>query len=339
MRIFYVNVIEQNAGWGAEWFINKSFQALGHSTYCVDFRAHRFELYSLFLKAPKSDVFFLQRGDYFPKALITSVQVPRFFWASELVSRCRDQDRLLSSGLFDHIFFHTNDCLQTGIERGWVRADNGSVLLNGFDETVFKPMAGSKKEIDVLFVGGMTKRRKEMLGEVRKSFQVHSPDGFVSTDMLVSLMNRAKVVLNIHADRFLDTETRVFEALGCGAFLLTETQSSESPFTEEELVQFSNLDELHTKLRYYLEHEGERARIARRGHETAVREHTYTKRAEFLLRTMTPYASKGQAVRESVKVDSRLRLYGATEPVRRRLLPLLQKTRPILNNHTPLKKS
>jgi hypothetical protein len=330
MRIFYVNVIEQNAGWGAECFINRSFQALGHSTYCVDFRAHRFELYPLFANAPKCDAFFLQRGDYFPKALIRSVQIPRFFWASELVSRCRDQDRLLSSGLFDHIFFHTNECLKTGRELGWVGHKNGSVLLNGFDETVFKPTAGSNKDIDVLFVGAMTKRRKQMLGELRKSFQVHSPEGFISTGSMVSLMNRAKIVLNIHADQFLDTETRVFEALGCGAFLLTEKLSSESPFTEEELVQFRNLDELHKKLGYYLEHDGERVRIARRGHETALREHTYSKRAQFMLRTMEQYVSKGQAVKEPLKVDWRLHLYGASEPVRRQLWPFSQKIRSIL---------
>jgi hypothetical protein len=339
MRIFYVNVIEQNAGWGAEWFINRSFQSLGHSTYCVDFRAHRFELYPLFVKAPKCDIFFLQRGDYFPKSLIRSVQVPRFFWASELVSRCRDQDRLLSSGLFDHIFFHTNQCLKTGIERHWVKLDTGSVLLNGFDETVFKPIADSKKEIDVLFVGAMTKRRREMLGELRKSFQVHSPESFIATDTMVSLMNRAKVVLNIHADQFLDTETRVFEALGCGAFLLTETLSSESPFTEKELVQFNNLDELHTKLRYYLKHDDERATIAQRGYETALREHTYTKRATLLARTMEPYASKGQAVNGSVKFDSRLRLYGKTEPIRRQLWPFSQRARSVMSGRYNFNKS
>jgi len=330
MRIFYVNVIEQNEGWGAEWFINRSFQGLGNSTYCVDFRAHRFELYSLFVNAPKCDVFFLQRGDYFPKAVIRSVQIPRFFWASELVSRCRDQDRLLSSGLFDHIFFHTNQCLKTGIERGWVRPESASVLLNGFDETVFKPITGLNRDIDVLFVGAMTRRRKQMLDELRKSFRVHSPEGFIPTDTMVSLMNRAKVVLNIHAGQFLDTETRVFEALGCEAFLLSEKLSSEAPFTEEELVQFHNIEDLHTKLRFYLEHDGERARVAQHGHEIALKEHTYTKRAQFLLRVMEPYVSRGQAVKKSVKVDWHLRLYGASEPVRRQLWPLSQKTRSIL---------
>ena len=338
MRILYVSVIELHAGWGAEWFINRSFQALGHSTYCVDFRAHRFELLPLFAKAPKCDVFFLQRGDYFPKEIIRSVQVPRFFWASELVSRCRDQDRLLSSGLFDHIFFHSNECLKTGIERGWVTPEMGSVLLNGFDETVFKPIARAMKDIGVLFIGAMTKRREQVLCELRKRIQVYSPQGFISTEEMVNLMNRAKVVLNIHADHFLDTETRVFEALGSGAFLLTETLSSESPFTEQELVQFTNLDDLDTKLGYYLEHDDERARIAQRGHETALREHTYTRRAQFLVRTMEPFASKGQTAKESVKVDWRLRLYGANESVQKQLRRFSRDARSVLSGrHSSIK--
>ena len=37
MDILYINVIEQNAGWGAETFLNNGFQSLGHNVTNLDF--------------------------------------------------------------------------------------------------------------------------------------------------------------------------------------------------------------------------------------------------------------------------------------------------------------
>ena len=41
MDILYINVIEQNAGWGAETFLNNGFQSLGHVAASLDYRKHR----------------------------------------------------------------------------------------------------------------------------------------------------------------------------------------------------------------------------------------------------------------------------------------------------------
>ena len=41
MDILYINVIEQNAGWGAETFLNNGFQSLGHVVTNLDYRKHR----------------------------------------------------------------------------------------------------------------------------------------------------------------------------------------------------------------------------------------------------------------------------------------------------------
>lgn len=315
MRIFYANVIEQNAGWGAEWFMNKGFRALGHITHCVDYRKYRHRLYRYFLNAPESDVFLLQRGDYFPISLIESVQIPRFFWASELVSRCRDQDRLLRTGLFDHIFLHSNECLEAIVSEGWVDRSKCSVLLNGFDEIFHYPIPDTRKDIDVLFVGSMTLRRKKILSRVNSSFNVTIASAF--GEELVRLFNRAKIVLNIHAEDYSDTETRVFEALGCGAFLLTERLSSENPFSEQDLAQFDSSDDLIDKTRYYLAHDQERESIARHGYTSALNGHTYTHRAQGIVEIMSKYVTPEREVATPmVKQSIGLHLYGISEPIR-----------------------
>lgn len=314
MRIFYVNVIEQNAGWGAECFINKEFLNQGHFTYCVDYRNNRYNLYNLFSKAPDCDVFLLQRGDYFPISLLKSIQIPRFFWASELVSRNRDQDRLLMSHLFDHVFFHTNACKQTAISRGWVDQANSSVLLNGFDPSVFRPMPEVKKDIDVLFTGTVTPRRKTILGELAKDIDIYiPPKKFLTTEEIVVLFNRAKIVLNIHADNFPDTETRIFEVLGSGGFVLAERLSEENPFTAEELVEYSDNADLVKKIRYYLEHEDQRARIAHNGHTAAMNKHTYAVRAKEIADVMASYAGKTQRNSKMIKKDHLFYAYCVNE--------------------------
>ena len=41
MKILYINVIEQNASWGAEYFISKCFEKLGHEVSNLDYRKNR----------------------------------------------------------------------------------------------------------------------------------------------------------------------------------------------------------------------------------------------------------------------------------------------------------
>jgi hypothetical protein len=283
VRILYANVIAQHAGWGAEEFVDRGLRRLGHVTCCVDYRNHRGALAALPAQAPEYDIFFLQRGDGFPLEVVRALHGPRVFWASELVSRCRDQDPLLASGLFDHVFFHSSACCKTAIERGWVRPDQGSVLLNGFDETLHCPGPGVVQDIDILFCGSLTSRRQEWLTMLQGRFNVVTASAFGQP--LVELVRRSKIVLNVHAEDFADVETRVFEVLGCGTLLLSERLSAESPFVAERpgvaghLVEFSTAAELRGKTAYYLAHDAERRAIAERGHDEALLGHTYTHRA------------------------------------------------------------
>ncbi len=316
MDILYVNVIEQHAGWGAEYFVNRGFTHLGHTTFCIDYRQHRYQLAQRFLNAPPVDVFLLQRGDWFPLPLIKAVRTPRFLWASELVSRAHDQDRLLRSGLFNHVFFRTPACIQTVVERKWLAPEQCSILLSGFDETVYQLHPTTTKEIDVLFVGTLTPRRKAIIQSLAQRYQITVASAFGIA--AVELMNRAKIVLNIHAEPFPDTETRVFEALGCGAFLLTEQLSSENPFSGQDLVEYTTTDDLAAKLSYYLAHEDERAAIAQHGHQTAQAGHTYTHRAQEIIEVMArDWPVTNLPAKETCYDKTQLRRYGFYEPLAR----------------------
>ena len=82
-------------------------------------------------------------------------------------------------------------------------------------------------------------------------------------------------------------KARNFEVPGCGGFLLSGQAENLADYyvDGQEIVIFKNLRDLIDKIRYYLEHDEERARIAEAGYERTFREHTYEHRfREFFAR-------------------------------------------------------
>ena len=284
MKILYFGVHEINKNWGAEHFINDGFNALGHTTHCIDYRKNRDTVYELYKESPECDVLFLQRGDGFPILILEQFQGVKAFWASELVSRCRDQDRLLKMHyLFNHIFFHTQACITEAMARFNIPIEKCSVLLNGFDPTVYNKVEGIERDIDLLYSGMPTPRRVKIMKQIAAHNKVHVSKAFGAE--LSHNMNQSKIVLNIHAEDFLDTETRVFETLGSGTFLLTEKLSQDSPFKNMiHYVEFENIKELLWRIEYYLHNDGEKIKIAKQGYEEAHKNHTYDKRAEEIIK-------------------------------------------------------
>lgn len=96
----------------------------------------------------------------------------------------------------------------------------------------------------------------------------------------------AKIVLNTFTHKETDgVNCRLFEAAGCGAFVLTEHRAAIQDFFApgEEVAVFHSRQDLLDQVRYYLSHPEERESIARRGIERAHRDHTYEARLRTLL--------------------------------------------------------
>jgi len=84
----------------------------------------------------------------------------------------------------------------------------------------------------------------------------------------------------IDDDEAYSISPRCYEIMGCGGFLLTNSRPELFDLFEDgtDLVTFESADDMSEKIRYYLDHENEREKIARSGWY-AVREHTYANRA------------------------------------------------------------
>ena len=148
-----------------------------------------------------------------------------------------------------------------------------------------------KKDIDILFVGSILPRRKKIIEQLKKEFniEVHNAYGIKMTE----LFNRAKIVLNIHAEDYLDTETRIFEALGCGAFVISEELSSENPFISgKDYIEVNSLEQMKNKIKYYLTNSIERNNIALSGYKEAIENHSYKNRAKQFINYFNRYAKQ-----------------------------------------------
>ncbi|MFO7709660.1 MAG: glycosyltransferase [Desulfobacterales bacterium] len=110
----------------------------------------------------------------------------------------------------------------------------------------------------------------------------------------VRVYSAAKIVLSIHYrsddDRFrvYQASPRVFEAMSCGAFVLTDRQKDVLEiFAEgEHLAVFSEGGDLERQVLYFLNRAAERRRIAKAGRQEVLRHHTYEHRIEQMLKTL-----------------------------------------------------
>ncbi len=160
-----------------------------------------------------------------------------------------------------------------------------------------------EKELDVAFVGGMHPGpRQELLSAVQRC----CPKSFVGqvrhTEMC-QVYSRARIVINCCLNN--DLNMRVFEALSCGALLITnrlEGNGQEELFSDRvHLVQYDTIDEALSLIDYYLRHPEEAEQIAEMGHREAVAKHTYRHRMERVLARMSAWAPEqlsGGAKRE-----------------------------------------
>jgi hypothetical protein len=103
----------------------------------------------------------------------------------------------------------------------------------------------------------------------------------------------SRIVLNRHsaASENYANNMRLYEATGVGALLVTDMRDNLGDLFKvgTEVVAYESADDLIEKVRYYLSHEEERAKIARAGQQRTLAEHTYGSRMQELERIVEAY--------------------------------------------------
>lgn len=110
----------------------------------------------------------------------------------------------------------------------------------------------------------------------------------ISQEEVIKVFNQSRINLNFTLTSNKETielKGRNFEIPGCGSFLLTGYAPHLEDYYEigKEVVCFDDIEDLKTKIKYYLKNEEEREKIALAGYLRTINEHTYEKRFNAIL--------------------------------------------------------
>lgn len=214
-------------------------------------------------------------------------------------------DVIRSIPLFDCFFIWGKFLIQRLYENGAQRVE---YLPFGYDPDLFHPVpvmpAGRARfTADVCFAGTWERPREEILtqiadfdlsvwGNMWEKVPAYSPlrknlkFTAVYGEELSKIFGCSKIILNfIRAQNGDANNFRTFEVPGFGGFLLTTRTAEQCELFKEdqEIVCYSDVDELRDKIGYYLAHEDQRRKIAEAGHVRAEREHQLIHRLQIVL--------------------------------------------------------
>ena len=161
---------------------------------------------------------------------------------------------------------------------------------------------------DLVFVGSYYPNRAELFAELIgfdlgiwgpgwEKLHSDSPlrgflrGGQLRPEVWLKIYSASRIVLAIHYQdhekrvSVYQASPRIFEALACGAFVISDNQRDVFSLLKEgeHLARFSDSDDLMETITYYLDRPKERGEIAEQGRREVLNNHTYVHRIEKLL--------------------------------------------------------
>lgn len=169
---------------------------------------------------------------------------------------------------------------------------------------------------DICFVGTWYSNREEFFEELvdldfdfgiwgnfwdrlksNSKLRGHVENKWLNVQEWTKVYSASKICLNSNLPVFMlggGISMRIFEALSCGIFVLTEQSGDSFNMFKpgEDLVCFKTKEELKELVKYYLKNDGERNRIALHGQKTVHEKHTYIYRMKKII-TVAQELKKG----------------------------------------------
>lgn len=311
---------ESNYPWGFENRIIATLERMGIDVIATDYRLRRAALPSLL--AQPADFLLVCKGEGIPADLIRRASCPTALWYAEQIGTMEQCDaaagerrrELAGHGpAFDAVFVHepgavlvaqTLGCTRVGCLptacvdslNVWRNEDFSTEMLGnvhpteeGSNTVEAALMAGRDPAHEVLFVGRLTPRRRQFLETLKRTLHVHVVEEW-APDRLATLMRQSRIVLNLHLSDLPNTETRVGEVLGAGAFLLTEELSAPELLQDGEHAAIFPLGDVAAcaaKAKEFLADDERRRSIARTGAAWMLGRHRLEDRLRALV-AMTP---------------------------------------------------
>jgi len=171
--------------------------------------------------------------------------------------------RAIKDKCFDYVFHYD----KTSVE--FIKEDN--ILLSGefsfpVSTDIYKPVEGISEKWDFFFIGRSTNHREKFFGHLKHHYNfLHICHGMWGKP-LVNYMNQSKILLNIHAENEISWEPRMQMLMATGKMVISEKLSyNEYLIAGQDYVEVLSPRDLHQKVKYYLDNDYERLRIAENG--------------------------------------------------------------------------
>jgi spore maturation protein CgeB len=184
----------------------------------------------------------------------------------------------------------------------------------GFDPDLYRPLNGIRKDVDLCFVGAYYPERRALLERLAQDFRSQTlrfygrhlryrepwtwlraaayasdyPGVFVNRSLDAPAVNRlyarTKICLNLHHEQSRDgCNPRVFEILGSGGFQIVDPNAYVVNNLKDGVVFYRSYEQLRETVKWYLDDDEHRERVAARGREMALSQHTFGHRIRRLL--------------------------------------------------------
>ncbi len=205
--------------------------------------------------------------------------------------------RLRLSRFFDHLFLYQRNYIGAFKEHP---EEHVHWMPFACDTEFVRPVV-TPRDLDVAFVGKLVSKHHErhrITNEIARRWSFN-PQRYYPQAEIPQIYSRARIVLNLPLKD--DLNFRTFEAMSCGALLLTKRVANGQEVLFEEgrhFAAFSTEEELYDKIAYYLSHEDERARIAAAGLAEIQTKHTLQLRLMQLLKTIAEVPDLAAPVRK-----------------------------------------
>lgn len=262
------------------------------------------------------------------------------------------------AGYYDFFFTIQKGQFFTELQRAGIK--NYHYLPMAACPDIHKPVHLTEEEItyygsDLSFVGaGYYNRRHFMRGLLDYDFKIWGSDwdmhadlacciqrggARIDTDEIVKIFNASSININLHSSTYHKgvnpfgdfINPRTFEIMACGGFQLADRRPAMEGLFEagDEVIVFDDLGDLRSKAAYYLDNPEERNKIAERGRQKVLREHTYENRMNEMLEVIAAkglrqplWQEEGEDVEGLLKeagMDSELGKYLSRFPGKRRI--------------------
>ncbi|EKD27398.1 MAG: hypothetical protein ACD_79C00736G0003, partial [uncultured bacterium] len=167
---------------------------------------------------------------------------------------------------------------------------------NRFSNTVVTETDKIKYDYDIAFVGGYSKLRWDTILEIPKKYKIGiwgeekwneikreniTYNGFIDyLTEIPKLYKTARIILNVSTSQLKTTlNNRIYDVSAAGGFIITDFQEDiNTLFNEGDLIYYNDIEDLKSKIEYYISNENERKIIINKTRNVVLKNHTYNNR-------------------------------------------------------------